>query len=91
MCMALPYRVNKIESESRAEVEVNGVRRKVNTSLVPDIAVGDYLLVYLDMAKSRLSEAEAAEILALYDQMGDLVIPALEPTPTSGEPGERGR
>jgi len=88
MCMALPYLVTGIESESLAEVEKDGMRRTVNISLVPDIAVGDYLLVYLDMAKAKLSEAEAAEVLALYEQVGDLFLPALEPTPVSGRPGE---
>lgn len=72
MCMALPYRIVSIDQQGRAEIEVDGVRREINIKLVPDIRIGDYVLVYLDSAKVKLCEAEAAEIISIFEEMDAL-------------------
>ncbi|MFO8011586.1 MAG: HypC/HybG/HupF family hydrogenase formation chaperone [Dehalococcoidia bacterium] len=69
MCMALPYRIVSINRQQRAEIEVDGVRREISVELLPDVKVGDYVLVYLGSAKTKLSESEAAEIISLLEEM----------------------
>ncbi len=78
MCMALPYRIVSIDQQKRAEIEVDGARQEISIELLPEVKVGDYVLVYLGAAKAKLSESEAAEIISLYEEM-DMAASALEP------------
>jgi hydrogenase expression/formation protein HypC len=53
-----------------AKVDVAGVRRTVNVSLV-DAGVGDWVLIHVGFALSKVDEEEAQATLALLQQMGD--------------------
>jgi hydrogenase expression/formation protein HypC len=57
-------------------VDFGGVTRLVNLAYVPEVVVGDTVLVHVGFAISRLNEAEAARTYALLDELG-----ALEPEP----------
>jgi hydrogenase expression/formation protein HypC len=75
MCLAIPAQLIEYLDEERqfARVELGGVRRRVNTMLLtgPDAAeVGDYVLVHVGFAMSRISEAEAQKTLLMLEQMG---------------------
>jgi hydrogenase expression/formation protein HypC len=75
MCLAIPARlVEYVDGERQyALVELGGVRRTVNTSLLAgdDAAEpGDYVLVHVGFALSRVSEEEANETLRLLEQIG---------------------
>jgi hydrogenase expression/formation protein HypC len=75
MCLAIPAQLIEYLDEERqfARVELGGVRRRVNTMLLtgPDAAeVGDYVLVHVGFAMSRISEAEAQKTLSMLEQMG---------------------
>lgn len=64
MCLAVPMKVLSIEgSEGRADL--NGVRRTVMLDLVPEVAVGDYVIVHAGYAIERLDEEAALETLDL--------------------------
>jgi hydrogenase expression/formation protein HypC len=74
MCLAIPGRVVEIVDEENriAKVDVGGVRRNVNIGLLdPDeVRVGDYVLIHVGFAMSRINEEEAAETLRLLQELG---------------------
>ena len=69
MCLAVPARVVAIEKDQMATVDLSGVARKVSLDLVPDVDVGDYVIVHVGFAIQRLSEMDARRTLALLDEM----------------------
>jgi hydrogenase expression/formation protein HypC len=75
MCLAIPARlVEYVDSDRNyGKVELGGVHRQVNTSLLvgEDAAEpGDYVLIHVGFALSRISEEEATETLGLLEEMG---------------------
>jgi hydrogenase expression/formation protein HypC len=75
MCLAIPARLVGYDDGERLSgtVELGGVRRRISTSLLvgPDAAEpGDYVLVHVGFALSRISEEEAAETMRMLEQMG---------------------
>lgn len=75
MCLAIPARLVEYVDDERnyGRVELGGVRRQVNTSLLvgEDAAEpGDYVLVHVGFALSAISEAEARETLRILEEMG---------------------
>jgi hydrogenase expression/formation protein HypC len=74
MCLAIPGRIVEFVDEENAiaKVEVGGVRRNVNLGLLDRdaIALGDYVLVHVGFAMSRIDEHEAAETLRLLREIG---------------------
>lgn len=74
MCLAVPGKVLKIVDEARtiAEVDVAGVRRNVSIELLrgqDEPAPGDYVLVHLGCALSRVDEEEAMELLRMLEAL----------------------
>lgn len=72
MCLGIPGRVVEIIDEERelAKVEVAGVRRVVSIALLTGDerpAVGDYVLIHVGFALSRIDEAEAQATLRLLE------------------------
>lgn len=51
------------------KVDFGGVRRLVCLEAVPDVAVGDYVLVHVGMALARIDEAEAQRVFALLSEL----------------------
>lgn len=77
MCLALPALVTELLPDDMAKVELGGVRQKVSLALVSDVAPGDYVIVHVGYALTRLDPAEAAKTLALFAEMGSLAeVPA---------------
>jgi hydrogenase expression/formation protein HypC len=72
MCLAIPGRVVEIVDEAGgiAKVEVGGVRRNVNVALLEAVRVGDYVLIHVGFALSRVDEHEAEETLRLLEELG---------------------
>ena len=76
MCLAIPGQVVElIDSESQiAKVDVVGVRRNVNVSLLADgsggVRPGDWVLIHVGFAISRVDEEEARATRELLEQMG---------------------
>ena len=64
MCLAIPMKVIEREHE-RGKVEQGGVIREVSFVMLPDIALGDYVLVHAGFAIERLDEQEAQSTLEL--------------------------
>lgn len=76
MCLAIPGQIVEIVDESYrlARVSIAGVLRTVNIALLdgPDggVVPGDWVLIHVGFAMSRVDEEEAAATLALLEQMG---------------------
>ncbi|HEX5692787.1 MAG TPA: HypC/HybG/HupF family hydrogenase formation chaperone [Roseiflexaceae bacterium] len=82
MCLGIPGQIIEFvdEENSIAKVEVSGVRRNVNVALVqPDgIATGDWVLIHVGFAMSKIDEQEAQATLDLLRQMGEMYEDELE-------------
>jgi hydrogenase expression/formation protein HypC len=75
MCLAVPGRVESIIDQGlvrMGKVNFGGVVKEVCLEYVPDIAVGDYALVHVGFAISKVDEQSAHETLKLFQEMGVL-------------------
>lgn len=68
MCQAIPRKVLDVTPD-RALVLLDGEPTWVDRRGVPDVKVGEYLVVYAGTALERMSEADATELLSLYSDM----------------------
>jgi hydrogenase expression/formation protein HypC len=73
MCLAIPGRVVEITDEHNqlAKVDVSGVLRNVNVGLLDGIQSGDWVLIHVGFALSKVDEDEAHATLLLLQQMGE--------------------
>ncbi|MGI9134985.1 MAG: HypC/HybG/HupF family hydrogenase formation chaperone [Rhodoferax sp.] len=69
MCLAIPAQVVELRPGENAVVELGGVRKEISLSLVEGVALGDYVIVHVGYALSKLDAAEAARTLALFAQL----------------------
>jgi hydrogenase expression/formation protein HypC len=75
MCLGIPGKVVEVFREHgllMGRVEFGGVRKRVCLEYIPDIAVGEYALVHVGFALTRLDEAEAGRVFALLAEAGEL-------------------
>jgi hydrogenase expression/formation protein HypC len=72
MCLAIPGQIVEIVDEGNrlATVDVAGVRRRINVGLLDDVEPGDWVLVHVGFALSKVDEEEAAATLRLLEGMG---------------------
>lgn len=77
MCLAIPGRIEEILDEDLqlAKANVSGVRRTINIGLVNDedeqIEVGDWVLIHVGFAMSKIDEAEAVLQLKALEEIGE--------------------
>ncbi len=74
MCLASPGKIVELGLEPHlATVEVSAVRRKINIDLLRDeqLAVGDWVLIHVGFAMSRISGEQADEQLRLLRMLGE--------------------
>jgi len=74
MCLAVPAEVLALPGPDLALVAIGGVRKTISTALLEAVDVGDYVLVHVGYALSRIDEAEARSTLALLAAEGDLAV-----------------
>jgi len=70
MCLAVPGKLLTINN-TLAEVDIEGTKVTADISLVPDAAIGDYVIVHAGMAIERYSEEDAVQTLALLRQINE--------------------
>jgi hydrogenase expression/formation protein HypC len=71
MCLAIPVRVISIDG-SEAIVESGGITYKTSIVLVPDVRVGDFVLLHTGYAISIIDKDEAEERLEIFREMNQL-------------------
>lgn len=69
MCLAVPVRVIELMPEAMARVSLDGVTKIISIALVDDVAVGDYVILHVGFALSRLNAVEAERTLAMIREM----------------------
>ena len=86
MCLAIPGKVESIagdDSLSRSgTVNFGGIIKEVNLAYVPEAVVGDYVIVHVGFAISRLDEAEANKVFEYLKEMNELMNWRTPPVPT---------
>jgi len=75
MCLAIPGKV--LEKQDRdglliGRVDFGGITREVQLDFVPDVEVGEYVIVHVGFALSKLDAEEAAKTLEILKEMGAL-------------------
>ena len=87
MCLGIPGQIIDIvdDENSIAKVEVSGVRRNVSVALVrPEgIGPGDWVLIHVGFAMSKIDEVEAQETMKALHMMGEVFTDELEMLHTS--------
>lgn len=79
MCLGIPGQITEITDPQNlmARVDVGGVKRAVNIACIVDeqhpaeACVGDWVLVHVGFAMSRIDAEEARKTMALLQQLGD--------------------
>jgi hydrogenase expression/formation protein HypC len=69
MCLAVPVRVVELRDEDTAVVDLDGIRKEISLALVDGVQVGDYVILHVGYALSRLDPAAAARTLALFAEL----------------------
>jgi hydrogenase expression/formation protein HypC len=75
MCLAIPGKIVEIvdAENSIAKVEVGGVKRNINIGMLgeEEARVGDYVLIHVGFAMSKVDEKEAEETLRVLKEIGE--------------------
>ena len=66
MCLAIPARIVELLPDGAGRVDLGGVRKTVSLQLVDEVAVGDYVIVHVGFALTRLDPQEAERTLAAF-------------------------
>ena len=77
MCLAIPARVVALPAPDIARVDLSGVQKEISLALLDDVAIGDYVIVHVGYALTRLDPDEAQRTLETFAQAGiDVRAPA---------------
>ncbi|AKU14590.1 hydrogenase assembly chaperon [Azoarcus sp. CIB] len=70
MCLAIPARIVELLPGDACRVDLGGVRKEISLALVDGAEVGDYVIVHVGYALSKLDQDEAEQTLALFADTG---------------------
>jgi len=74
MCLAVPGLIESVtgdDLERTGKVNFSGVVRDVNLACVPEAGVGDYVIVHVGVAISKVDKEEAEQVFEYLRQMGE--------------------
>ena len=71
MCLSIPAKIVTIDGNV-AMVDVMGNRREADLSLIEDPELGDYVLLHAGFAIERMTAADAAESLRIWEELGNV-------------------
>ena len=80
MCLALPVNVVEVgvgPAGDWAIVDLGGVKKEISLALLDDVRVGDYVILHVGYALSKLDPEEAEKTLALFSEMNQPGLVAL--------------
>lgn len=75
MCLAVPGQVlsvHETDGTTMAQVDFGGLQKEVCLEYIPDVEIGEYVVVHVGFAIQRLDEASAIETLANFEKLGIL-------------------
>ena len=76
MCLGIPGRVIEIRDDGglpMGKVDFGGVRKDACLAYLPEVQLGDYVIIHVGFAISRVDEEEALKTLEILATMGDMV------------------
>jgi len=77
MCLAIPGKILSLTEgdplNRTGQVSFGGVVKEVNLAYVPEATVGDYVVVHVGFALSKVDEAEAQQVFKYLEQMDELM------------------
>ncbi|HPT49211.1 MAG TPA: HypC/HybG/HupF family hydrogenase formation chaperone [Accumulibacter sp.] len=71
MCLALPCKVVELRSGDLALIDMAGMVKEISLALVDQVAVGDYVIVHVGYALTRLDPEEAEKTLSLFAALSE--------------------
>ena len=76
MCLAVPGKLVEVEGDDptwrSGKVDFGGILKEVNLGCVPEAEIGDYVLVHVGLAISKVDEEEALKVFEYLKQMDEL-------------------
>lgn len=69
MCLAMPAEVIKIIDTQTVIVNLGGTEKQISTALIENVNVGDYVVIHVGYALTKLDQAEAKKTLALFAEI----------------------
>lgn len=69
MCLAMPVQITKLLEHQRAVVNLGGIEKEISVSLLEQVSVGDFIILHVGYALTRLDEQEAQKTLGLFAAM----------------------
>ena len=70
MCLSIPSKIVAIDESNLATVDTMGIKRQVSLDLMGDeVGIGDYILIHVGFAMSKIDEKDALESLKLYGEI----------------------
>ncbi len=69
MCLAIPMQIVQLEADGVGVAELDGVRHRVDLSLVGPVQPGDHVIIHAGYAIEKLDPAAAREQLALFQEL----------------------
>ncbi|HHF7349568.1 TPA: HypC/HybG/HupF family hydrogenase formation chaperone [Legionella feeleii] len=69
MCLALPAQVIRLLDAQRALVNLGGIEKEISIALLEQVKEGDYVILHVGYALTRLDEEEAKKTLMLFAEM----------------------
>ena len=68
MCLAIAGRVEKLLDNGYATIDFGGIKKRVSVELIKDIKIGDYVMVHVGFAISKVDKKRADESLRLINE-----------------------
>lgn len=76
MCLAIPGKITSVTGDDplwrMGKVDFGGIIKEVSLAYVPEVKIGEYVIVHVGFALSRLDESEAKKVFAYLKEMDDL-------------------
>lgn len=72
MCLAIPVRITEVIDPDRARASIGGIVREICITLVPDVEVGDHVILHVGYALSKVDPREAERTLEAMRSAGVL-------------------
>jgi hydrogenase expression/formation protein HypC len=72
MCLAIPALVSELLPGDMAKVSLDGVTKEISIAMVEDVQPGDYVIIHVGYALSKIDAEEAEKTLALLAEAGAL-------------------
>lgn len=77
MCLGVPGKILEIERDdvlglSRGRVQFGGIVKEVNLTYTPEVQIGDFVVVHVGFAISRLNEEEARQVFSYLEKIEEL-------------------